>query len=531
MSERSVLIFGCLMALAFSPSATADDFADRSTPAPLKFISFDVPRAYPGLPYTTRMAVLGGDCPYTFVLVKGPDGAQMTPDRGEVLWTPKREDESAAFEVKMTDASGKSVTKSWTVKVTKAGFHFVSPTGDDNGDGSLEKPWKTVQHAINQARGTGTIYLREGVYRERSRPKDSPGGYDEYSLLVGLAMYDLHHQQPTARNPFVLASYPGEHAVVEPGAEDVTGIQVMSPYVVIQDLELRNHRQTALSVANFGVVRGCEIHAVRGTTSNCQAIYAPHGADEFVLQDCHLYDVRQPAMPTHANGVCLYRIHDGLFEDNHVHDCDSNGMIDKDGGRGNEFRGNVVHDCGTGIFVMGQSQHHDIRIYDNLVYGCRVNDTEPGGGIRVGNHEHGVFSTRVHHNTVIGGLAISRATDTTVWNCVFQTPGRMVSGVNPADSPKLMLRRCVFFATSQTPFKFGPWWQTPAISAPAYFEKAEAKDVLFRKVEFLDAAHHDYRLKMTRELDALVGPAGRLGADDRVLRWAADGCSARVRLH
>ncbi|TWU62598.1 hypothetical protein V7x_43330 [Crateriforma conspicua] len=215
--------------LTFASVLPADDFAHRSAPAPLKFISFDVPRAYPGLPYCTRMAVIGGEWPYRFELVKSPECARITDDRGDVLWTPKKEGDEGTFEVKVADRAGKSISKAWSVKVTKSGFYFVSPTGDDEkGDGTVEHPWKTVQLAINRAKGTGTIYLRKGGYRERSRAKGAPGGFDKNTLLIGKSGY-FQHRKATRENPFVLSGYPGEKVTIMPAEEEMGGIAAWTP--------------------------------------------------------------------------------------------------------------------------------------------------------------------------------------------------------------------------------------------------------------------------------------------------------------
>ena len=513
--------------LAPSLALHADDFAERSAPAPLKFISFNVPRAYPGLPYYTRMAVIGGEYPYSFELVKSPEGAKITADRGDVLWTPKREEAETTFEMKVTDRAGKSVTTSWTVKVTKSGFHFVSPTGDDEkGDGSHGLPWKTVQFAINRAKGTGTIYLREGVYRERSRAKGSPGGYDKFMLMIGQGGYDFQHRKPTREDPFVLSSYPGESATVMPVEEKLSGITAWVPFVVIENVKITGTWQRGVWVSGWAVVRGCEITNVRGASSNCQAVWVGAGkSPELVVQDCHLHDVRQPPQPTHAAGMTLYGVKEGLIEDNHIHDCDAAGINDKDGGEGNVYRGNVVHDCDRiGMMVMGQGQHHDVRLHDNLVYNVRS-----GKGLKIGLHEHGIFDTRVYHNTVLATLDVRRAARTTVWNCVFQAEKGYVGLVDAKTSPGFIARRTVFFTPDAKAFKYGPRWQSPDLDFAGFEKQADAKDVLFEKVAFTNPEKHDFRLKMTDDLRKLIRRDDYLGAHKSVLKWAADGCPMRNR--
>ena len=67
--------------------------------------------------------------------------------------------------------------------------------GDDAHDGSLQKAWKTVQHAVRRLKPGDTLYLRGGTYREKVRLTRSG----------------------TAEAPIVIASHPGELAVVDGG--------------------------------------------------------------------------------------------------------------------------------------------------------------------------------------------------------------------------------------------------------------------------------------------------------------------------
>lgn len=94
---------------------------ERMAPSPLRFTSFDVPRAYPGLAYYTRMAVLGGKWPYTFKLLAAPNGAKLTPDRGEVHWVPPTEGEKATFTMQVSGSQ----------ELLAAKLVFVDPQTND----------------------------------------------------------------------------------------------------------------------------------------------------------------------------------------------------------------------------------------------------------------------------------------------------------------------------------------------------------------------------------------------------------------
>ncbi len=76
---------------------------------------------------------------------------------------------------------------------------YVDPIhGDNANDGSLKKPWKTMQHGVHRLKPGDTLYLREGVCSER----------------VSLT------QSGTAEAPIVIAAYPGELPVLDGGLRE-----------------------------------------------------------------------------------------------------------------------------------------------------------------------------------------------------------------------------------------------------------------------------------------------------------------------
>lgn len=51
--------------------------------------------------------------------------------------------------------------------------YYVAPNGNDNHDGSFQKPFQTIERAQLEARkaqGETTIYLRKGIYRLAGTP-------------------------------------------------------------------------------------------------------------------------------------------------------------------------------------------------------------------------------------------------------------------------------------------------------------------------------------------------------------------------
>lgn len=81
----------------------------------------------------------------------------------------------------------------------KGTSYFVDAAkGDDRNDGSEAKPWKTIQRGVKRLNPGETLYLRGGIYYEKVRLTRSG----------------------TTEAPIVIASYPGELAVVDGGLRE-----------------------------------------------------------------------------------------------------------------------------------------------------------------------------------------------------------------------------------------------------------------------------------------------------------------------
>ncbi|MSQ94203.1 MAG: hypothetical protein EXR98_06565 [Gemmataceae bacterium] len=77
-------------------------------------------------------------------------------------------------------------------------FFVDAVKGDDKADGSEAKPWKTIQHGVQRLKPGDTLYLRGGAY------------YEKVHLT----------RSGTAEAPIVIASYPGELAVIDGGLRE-----------------------------------------------------------------------------------------------------------------------------------------------------------------------------------------------------------------------------------------------------------------------------------------------------------------------
>lgn len=89
----------------------------------------------------------------------------------------------------------------WSAVNVMAGTFYVAPGGDDAAPGTLEKPFATIQHAVNKLKRGDTCYIRGGVYRES---------------------VDLSGKAGAAGAPITLTAYNGETVTLD-GTEKIDG--------------------------------------------------------------------------------------------------------------------------------------------------------------------------------------------------------------------------------------------------------------------------------------------------------------------
>jgi len=133
------------------------------------------------------------------------NGVDMTFDRErKLIWAsiwPLEQDETIAVRIDFHDPDRKDVPSVHSVHVTRK-FNFtpkgrslcVSPTGDDTGAGTKEKPFKTFAYAAKQLKAGDTLLAMSGVYAENN-------------LFQGL--------KGTADHPIVIAAAPGEKPILD----------------------------------------------------------------------------------------------------------------------------------------------------------------------------------------------------------------------------------------------------------------------------------------------------------------------------
>lgn len=85
-------------------------------------------------------------------------------------------DSGAAFSVVVTNYLGKltSTSASLTVVPSSSGeVRFVAPSGDDTNTGTIDQPYRTIQHCASTVSQGGTCEIRGGTYRETITPNSN----------------------------------------------------------------------------------------------------------------------------------------------------------------------------------------------------------------------------------------------------------------------------------------------------------------------------------------------------------------------
>lgn len=100
-----------------------------------------------------------------------------------------------AAEVKSHPPLHRPVLSNDSEPVKGPAYYVDAGTGDDTNEGSIDRPWKTIQHALVQLSPGDTLLLRGGTYFE-----------NVYCAIAG-----------TSEKPITIRSHPGETAIIDGG--------------------------------------------------------------------------------------------------------------------------------------------------------------------------------------------------------------------------------------------------------------------------------------------------------------------------
>jgi len=142
--------------------------------------------------------------------------------------------------------------------------YYVAPLGDDTWAGTEAAPWRTIQHALDEATAGDTIFVREGTYVEHIE-----------SVRAG-----------TREAPIVVSSAPGETARIDGTASAWNaGVVIIHDYIHLVGLEVMNWSEIGIWVEGAGgtEIRDCVVHEAS------YGVGFAAGAHDFLLERVEIY--------------------------------------------------------------------------------------------------------------------------------------------------------------------------------------------------------------------------------------------------
>lgn len=243
------------------------------------------------------------------------------------------------------------------------GEFYVSPTGSDENEGSVDNPWRSLEYSFNQLVPGDTLYLREGVYGESLRML---AGGEENSVI-------------TIRN------YKGERPVIDGSSTDAqNGVVISTAHLELLGLEIRNWPDSGIWVESSQdiTIYNCTVHDV-----SCGIGFAI-GSHNFTLRNCYMYSFDLYGFDASPSGG---------------EDCYDGTIVNCVAGSGRDPEQNVDG------FALGHGDQHGFRLIN-----CAAFDVADG------------FDISADQTTLVGCIASNCYTagykiwgdDVTLMNCI-----------------------------------------------------------------------------------------------------------------
>jgi hypothetical protein len=359
-------------------------------------------RAYPGIPYNIRAAVIGGAYPYSFQLTGAPSG--MTVDgRGEINWT--NPSATATPTLTITDSAGNRVSATWTITVSTNGFFFVDAARGRNaanngcssscGTGTLSNPWRTLRDVASNAGSGAVVYFRAGTYNVLDLPRGGIGG-----------VWERVEFGENSR-PVIWLEYPGESAVIDFASGPL--IRFGGENVWVDGFETRNSSVIGFQFSSGESDRGATFrrltmhgHGPGGDGTNAAFIMTmssyPHTAHGMVIQDNTFYDTVTCTLKLYSQNKILV--------ENNTHRDVGEGVAVKADIRRFTVRGDTfinLTNVGVGGNMHGTVGSPDVPTTNGEI---AFNNIQSAGDALEINNDSQALQVYIYRNTVRGRLRL-----------------------------------------------------------------------------------------------------------------------------
>lgn len=243
-------------------------------------------RAYPGIEYNIRAAVIGGLYPYVFSLGSAPEGMTINSNTGEITWSNPQES-AGPITLKVSDSEGASVTTRWSITVTTSGFIFVDESYSGTETGSIYHPYNSIQDLLDlSGHESDIVYFRAGTYK-------LPTYHSNISTGMGCRL------DYGGGKPHMWLAYPGETVTIDMDdhlIEDTSAS--LDPSYYFDGLTFTNMTDYGFRICsgnNYVVFRKCDFNnlvVTRSTNENMGFVFFARLGDSYynVFQDSVFHD-------------------------------------------------------------------------------------------------------------------------------------------------------------------------------------------------------------------------------------------------
>lgn len=155
----------CFAALTYKPLEITN-IKPSGTGDPAILSDARIFRAYPGIEYNIRAAVIGGVYPYEHTLTNAPSGMTVNATTGEIVW-PNPTTSAANIMLTVVDSVGNSASAIWSINVSTDGFVFIDSSYSGTQTGSIAQPFSSISSfasGIGSGHTSDIVYFREGNY-------------------------------------------------------------------------------------------------------------------------------------------------------------------------------------------------------------------------------------------------------------------------------------------------------------------------------------------------------------------------------
>ncbi len=273
--------------------------------------------------------------------------------------------------------------------------HHVAVSGNDVlGDGTLQKPWRTIKFAVSEIKGGDIITIHGGTYRENYiKIFPSASGSKQHPTVIRAAknekvtIYGLLDKK--SKDPYAMGVHDASHVTIEGlkiigynriaeggrgGTLFISGSRRPCTNVKITNCELINSGTKLKGGLNQSIV-------VFNSTKNCE------------ITHCRIYGSDK----CDRTGIKIWSsTSELLVQGNEIFNLLRRGIDNKHGGRNKNHRilNNYIHDIGRlGIHLNGDGS----LVENNVLYKC----DEAGIGVWRNEGSPGGSHSILNHNTIV----------------------------------------------------------------------------------------------------------------------------------